>query len=71
MTAISSNSIEELRKVLEVTQGKPYSSEEARKIGKWLLRFYVHLDANKRGISFTPDGNPKVKTDTKPILPRI
>ena len=71
MATITTKSVEELRRILQTTQGKAYSPEEARKISKWLLRFYRHLDTNKGGISLTPDGNPKVKTDTKSIVARI
>lgn len=63
MVAITNESAEELRLILQKTQGRRFDISEARRIGSWLLRLYDHLEY-KEGTSLTQDGNPKEKTDT-------
>lgn len=36
-----------LRKILKTDLKREVSDTEARQIGKWLLRFYSHLEAKK------------------------
>jgi len=67
MVAITNESAEELRLILQKTQGRRFDLAEARRIGSWLLRLYDHLE-DKESTSLTKDGNPKEKTDTNTKL---
>ena len=67
MTSITNESAEELRLILQKTQGRRFDISEARRIGSWLLKLYDHLDY-KEGTSLTQDRNPKEKTDTNTKL---
>mgnify|MGYP003432317901 FL=1 len=67
MTSITNESAEELRLILQKTQGRRFDISEARRIGSWLLKLYDHLDY-KEGTSLTQDRKKKKKTDTNTKL---
>lgn len=61
---ISDESVKELRKILKKDLNKNVSVKQARRFGEWILKFYSHLNENKKGTSVNDDGNQKLDTST-------
>lgn len=61
---LTDNSVRDLRGILQKDLNRQISSEQTRKFGEWILKFYSHLAENKNGTSMNADGDRQLKTST-------